>query len=49
MHQYTVDGDRVWGLTGGIIYSLIATLRGIPLDEDSRGPETLRRFAGLFE
>lgn len=48
MHEYRIGNDRVWGLTAGIIYSLIRTLCGRPVDADSRGPETLRRFARYF-
>ncbi|MFT4703581.1 MAG: 8-oxo-dGTP pyrophosphatase MutT (NUDIX family) [Bradymonadia bacterium] len=44
VHSFDVDGDSVWGLTGGVLYGLFRRLRGEAIDADTHGPTTFRRF-----
>lgn len=47
MHEYHLGDDRVWGLTGSILYGFWCALHGRTVEPESSGPETLRRFMAL--
>jgi 8-oxo-dGTP pyrophosphatase MutT (NUDIX family) len=49
VHYYDLDGDVVWGLTGGIVYRFLAWLRDEPVPDATRPRTTLRRFLGGAE
>jgi 8-oxo-dGTP pyrophosphatase MutT (NUDIX family) len=44
MHSFTLGDDRVWGLTGSIVYSLLCLLDGRPIDSLSASRDALLRF-----
>lgn len=46
VHYFEYEGDTIWGLTGGILYTLFQLLRGEPIADESRGAHTLSRFLG---
>ena len=46
VHYFEYEGDTIWGLTGGILYTLFQLVRGEPIAEESRGAHTLSRFLG---
>ena len=49
VHYYDIDGDVVWGLTGGIVFRFLSWLRGVPVPEASQPRLTLQRFLGASE
>lgn len=49
VHYYDLDGDVVWGLTGGIVFRFLAWLRGEPVPEATQPRVTLQRFLGASE
>lgn len=46
-HEFLWNGDRIWGMTAGVLYQFFAQLRGLEIPASELGVNSLARFLNM--